>query len=245
MQKSEYADMYHSEDKLWWYIGLRDMIGQYLGKYARGKRVLDAGCGTGKNMEFLDSLGYKCEGIDVSDEALKFCRQRGISKVKMGSIDKIPYRAGVFDVVICLDVLGILEEDARKRAMVELSRVLKPGGVLLLNSAALESLRSQHDDVCNLKRRFSVREIRGLVPSDMEVQKLSYRVFLLFPIIAGVKILKRLFRSNDSEPVSDQFLPWAPINWLLLQIQLLENMLIRLVNLPWGSSVFLVARKVT
>ncbi len=248
MQSSEYEDMYKSEDKLWWYVGLRDVIEFYTKKNLgnpHDMKILDAGCGTGKNMEFLKSKGYQVEGIDVSEEALDFCRKRGLANVKLGSVDKIPYKDCTFDAVLCMDVLGLLDKNAQKRAVSELVRVIKPGGLVILNSAALEMLRSQHDDVCNLKTRFSAKDIRQLfLPSKIELVKLSYRVFLLFPFIATIKIVKQLLKRVTKKSVTDQNLPISPLNWLLQKTQLLENRILRGINFPWGSSIFVVARKI-
>jgi len=116
MYRSEYTKMYHSENKLWWYTGLRDLLRYYIGKYAPiSPRILDAGCGTGKNMEYLISLGYlDIEGFDYSADAIDFCRQRSLDKVEQYSITDIPYPDQSFDVVYSMDVLGCLNADDRE-----------------------------------------------------------------------------------------------------------------------------------
>ena len=123
--------------------------------------------------------------------------------------------------------------------------LLKPGGFVLINCAALEWLRSQHDDVCNVRRRFTLPELVELFAHrDCEIRCATYRVFFLFPLVATVKLGKRLLKAVTGRSTTDQGVPVGPVNWLFTRIQLAENRLIRgKVTLPIGSSVFVVARK--
>ena len=57
----------------------------------RGRpRILDVGCGTGGNVEMLARFG-DAEGVDVSAEALDFCRERGLQNVRQGAAEHLPY----------------------------------------------------------------------------------------------------------------------------------------------------------
>ena len=67
-------------------------------------RILDVGCGTGANLELLSRFG-RAEGVDVSEEALAFCRARGLENVRHGAAEKLPYEDGSFDLVTALDVV--------------------------------------------------------------------------------------------------------------------------------------------
>ena len=79
MPSKEYFAMYMSENTMWWYVGLRDLLLRYVKKLAKPKStILDVGCGTGKNMEVLIKKGHNVKGIDYSDDALKYTRMRGI-----------------------------------------------------------------------------------------------------------------------------------------------------------------------
>ncbi len=240
--------MYRTEEELWWYLGLRGTIKYFITNHAPAKAaVLDAGCGTGKNMEFLTQLGYRnIEGFDFSDDAVEFCRKRGLNQVKQGNIMDIQYPDDTFDVVYSMDVLGILDPAGRQKAVTELYRVLKPGGILLCNGAALEIFRSQHDDVTSIQRRFTRQDFSDLFAKDnFQIVKLSYRVFLLSPLVLIFKLIKRVTQlfNKGQEAESDQVVFPFGINWMLLQVQLLENRLFKRVNFPFGSSVFIVTKK--
>lgn len=244
MFASEYKDMFLSEERMWWYSSLRNLILSYTKKNVRlGGKILDAGCGAGKSIEFLSQHKFKLSGIDISDEALFYCRKRGIKSIKKASITKIPYSNKTFDGVMCIDVLGSLTAKDAKIAISELRRVLKENGVLIIQCAALESLRSQHDVVTGIKKRYTKQELKNLFRSDnWKIMKSSYRVFFLFPLVAGVKLIKKILGSNNSK--TDQYTPPNFINSILAFIQNLENFLFKFIDLPIGTSVFMVVRKI-
>ncbi len=248
MYASEYRKMYQAEERLWWYKGLRNVLEFFVKTYGEiDSRILDAGCGTGKNMEFLISLGYKnVEGFDYSPDAVDFCHKRGLNHVAQHSITQIPYSEGVFDIVYCMDVIGSLEQEGRALAISEMLRVLKPKGLLICNTAALEIFRSQHDDVSNIRKRFSRKELRTLFTGYEEgIKRLTYRVFLLSPLTLLFKIGKRIFGklAGSDQPKSDQIIFPFGVNWLLTRIQLLENRILKYLDLPFGSSIFVVLIK--
>lgn len=246
MYRSEYAAMYSTEDELWWYVALRSVLKHQLKKYAPANAlILDAGCGTGKNLAFFNSIGFKAEGFDYSDDAIAFCHQRGLKQVQKGDVTDIQWPNAHFDVVTCMDVAGSLSAEDNLKAVAELYRVLKPGGLLIAHTAALELFRSQHDDVANIKLRFNRAQFKQLfVKANVTVLKLSYRVFLLSPLVLLFKLIKRLAGQSKAkgEAASDQVIFPFGLNWLLLQVQLFENWLFRVINFPFGSSVFVVIK---
>lgn len=240
--------MYRSEDKLWWYCGLRDTLKYYLTKHTPlDAAILDAGCGTGKNMKFFITLGYtNVQGFDYSADAIEFCKKRGLNQVQQGNIIDIDWPDESFDAVCCMDVLGSLEPADNILSINELYRVLKPGGIIICNTAALELFRSQHDDVANIKTRFTKDQFKALFERDnATIIKLSYKVFLLSPLILLFKLVKKItgLFTPTNQSKSDQVIFPFGINWFLLQIQLLENKLFKKIDFPFGSSVLIVVQK--
>ena len=237
--------MYKVEDRLWWYVGLRDALQDTLSRCKpRPHLILDAGCGTGKNSEFLRTRGYETAGIDYSQDAIDFCRLRGLDNIQLGSITDIPFPNEAFDAVICMDVLGLLSDDLIARSIGEFHRVLKPGGALIVHCAALEWLRSQHDDVSHLRRRFTRDQLTSFFGLGWNIDRASYRMSLLFVPLTALKLAKRLLSVLGQKPSGDLYLPPEPLNMLLKIIQLAENQLLLRFDLPIGTSVFIVARKV-
>lgn len=95
-------------------------------------RALDAGCGTGFQAAVLASLGYRTHGLDVSAGLLAIARhRRGSIVVARGNIEALPYDDAAFDAVTCCgSTLSFV--DAPGLALAEIGRVLRPGGLLLL-----------------------------------------------------------------------------------------------------------------
>src|SRR2546427_4714028 len=127
-----YQLLYELEERHWWALGMRDAMRELLQTPLQGKtglRVLDAGCGTGYLLEYLQRhypLAGAPIGIDISPHALKFCQQRGASALAQASAVQLPFPAACFDLVVCLDTLQHLSPaGADRRAIAEFARVLR------------------------------------------------------------------------------------------------------------------------
>ena len=97
-------------------------------------RILDCGCGTGSNLEMLRPYG-NAVGFDLTRIGTEFARAHG-HRVAQASISDIPFRTGHFDLVTSFDVFQVLPDAVEQSAIVEMARVLKPGGWMLLHVAA-------------------------------------------------------------------------------------------------------------
>ena len=121
-------------------------------------RILDVGCGTGANLEMLSEFG-EAEGVDVSAEALDFCRARGLENVKQGEAEHLPYEDESFDLVTGLDVVEHLDDDLA--GLKEMRRVLRPDGRALLFVPAFMFLWGVQDDISNHRRRYTIAELKA------------------------------------------------------------------------------------
>src|SRR5262245_24943508 len=151
VNREEYARMYEAEERQWWYAGMRALSFALLERHwppgsAGGAppRILDAGCGTGNNLRHFASWGRPV-GVDLSDEALRFCRERGVAAAG-GSLMALPFGDGVFDCITSFDVIyhRWVSDDAA--AVREMARVLRPGGLMLVRVPALQALWGAHDE---------------------------------------------------------------------------------------------------
>ena len=134
MQQHTYSIMYQIEETHWWFVGRRRIIESFLEHVCRDlkidrPRILDIGCGTGANLEMLSRFG-EAEGVDVSLEALSFCRARGLQNVREGAAEHLPHEDESFDLITGLDVVEHLDDDLA--GLREMRRVLRPGGRALL-----------------------------------------------------------------------------------------------------------------
>lgn len=243
MKSRDFQELFDLEESYWWFIGRRKLIRQLLQKYVGDAtaRVLDAGCGTGGTMKELAGAGDIC-GCDCSADALAFCRQRGFADVSAGDLSALPYADGSFRAVISCDVLEHLPDD--EAGLREMMRVLQPGGYLLVTVPAHRYLWSEHDEALAHRRRYSARELRRkLKEAGAEVVKLSPVVVVAFAPILMFRLAQRLRPKLPDEPRTDLRVlrPW--LNNLLIKTLLLENWLLRYVNLPVGTSLVAVARK--
>ncbi len=230
------------EDWHWWFVGRRKIIFSFLDRVLdknKSLKILDVGCGTGKNLTILNQYG-QAVGIDELETPLAICAQKRISNVARASCVNIPFQDNSFDLVTALDVLEHVEDD--NRALKECCRVLKQDGTLLVSVPAFSFLWGLQDEVSHHKRRYTKKNlVEKLRQAGFEIQKATYFNFLLFaPIFVGRLILKfiphRLKSEND--------LTAPGINWLLKNIFASEAVILNKFNLPFGVSLAAIGRKV-
>ena len=150
MQTAEYATMFRVEETHWWYSALHRLVFQALEAELpdwQDKQILDVGCGTGAILKRLGNPERNV-GIDLAPEAISFCRQRGLDNVRQGDICALPFKDASFDAVICSSVLHHGWVRDVTSAIRELHRVLRAGGLLLLNvpvfRCALSPIQRRH-----------------------------------------------------------------------------------------------------
>jgi SAM-dependent methyltransferase len=243
MDKELYRITYELEDTHWYFVGTRNLVLDMftrLGKARENRlRILDAGCGTGALMKVLEE-GSMAVGIDISEQALYYCRLRGVRYLVEGSTAMIPFKDSQFDVVFSIDVLYHQRVEDDVVALRELRRVLKEGGALVMNLPACSFLFSAHDRAVHTRSRYTRTEITGkLRKAGFIVRKASYRNTLLFPLVLAVRVIKSMLSSDGADIQATS--GW--LNLLLTSVLKLENGILRFINLPFGSAVFCVAQK--
>ena len=237
------------EDVHWWFVGRRRILLQVLDRYVgRGhkdqRRILDVGCGTGTMLTYLASYG-KAQGVDVDEEAVGYCHERGLADVRQGAAETLPFDDGSFDLVTALDVIEHLDDDAV--ALREMRRVLRPGGQVLVTVPAHRFMWGDQDEVNMHKRRYVAGEIRDrLTTNGFQVLRLSYMNAFMFPPIATIRLLRRLqqrVRPGTTQKSDFRFPAPRPVNFLLALIFGAEAPIIRRVNIPVGVSILALAQK--
>lgn len=108
------------------------------GRFTKEMKILDAGCGEGRNAVYFINQGYQVFGIDPNETAIQYCRYLSKSlrsdfdahRFQVGSLEEIPFHREAFDVVICSAVLHFAESvDNFEKMLIEIHRVLKNGGI--------------------------------------------------------------------------------------------------------------------
>jgi SAM-dependent methyltransferase len=243
MQPHTYSIMYEVEERHWWFVGRRKIIESFVGTVCReiGKRkprILDVGCGTGANLQMLARHGV-AEGVDVSEEALEFCRARGLSKVKLGAAESLPYEDASFDLVTALDVVEHLDDDVA--GLKEMQRVLRPRGRALLFVPAFMFLWGVQDDISHHRRRYTAGELRKkLSRAGLTLERITYANMTFFlPILTG----RLLMRLTGVRPASENNITISGLNGVLGKIFGSEAWWLRRLSFPFGVSIVCVARR--
>ena len=245
MKPLEHDIMRSVEDHYWWYQVLRQHVVESIQPDRPDFALLDAGCGSGGMLAVLRQSFPKAElsGIDESEHAIELCRQRKTgAQLQSASVLDLPFPSDTFDFVLSLDVwTNVVVDDAL--AAHETLRVLRPGGRLILNVAALEFLRGAHDEAVEAGRRYTRPQVRALLEgANFVVERLTYWNAALLPPIAVVRLLSRR-RPAHVEPRSD-FSPLPSfLNAALKGLAALELKVSRRLSLPFGTSLFAIARK--
>src|SRR5206468_1560532 len=147
--------------------------------------------------------------------------------------------------VVSMDVIYCIEPPGDVQALREMGRVLKTGGMLLMNLPAYEFLRGHHDAAVHTKQRYTRGRLREMLRQEgLRLRMITYRNTLIFPVAVLLRCTQMLLRPAPVNPKSDLRPLPDLLNRLLMLPLLLENRLIRLgVELPFGLSVFCVATK--
>jgi SAM-dependent methyltransferase len=230
------------EDRHWWYRGRRNVLDVVLPKLALPPEasILDAGCGSGRNMVDLAHYG-EVTGVELSSTSVEAARTRQMGDVVEGSVLEMPFAPDTFDLAVSLDVIEHLQDD--RAALAELRRVVAPGGALLVTVPAYQGLWSRHDEINHHHRRYSRRALVDAAQgAGWKCERTTHFNSLLLPVAIALRALQPLNRSS-TESSLDLWVPPAPLNWLLEQPLNLEAALIgRGVRIPAGLSLLAVFR---
>ena len=243
MKEHTYPIMFRIEQSHWWYTGRRKILASFVEDICRRvtdrrPRILDVGCGTGANLLMLSKYG-DAEGVDVSEDALAFCRERGLENVKLGAAEQLPYDDDTFDLVTALDVVEHLDDDLA--GLREMRRVLRPGGRVLLFVPTFMFLWGLQDDVSNHRRRYRMPELRRVLEqAGFEVERTTYANITFFmPILA----MRKLMRLTGIKAETENNINVSALNGVLGSMLGAESAILKYVNIPFGVSGLCVARK--
>jgi SAM-dependent methyltransferase len=246
---AEYETMFRVEERYWWYRGMRRIarrVASALFTLAPGARLLDVGCGTGANLVDMapPEGAVRGVGLELSLEALRLCRRRGLSRLVLATAERLPFRSGAFDGVSCRDVLVSVPDDAS--AVREIARVAAPGAPVYLTAAALRAFAGEQDVAAHLLRRYSVPGLAALAGSSgLLVSRAGYANFLLSPGIFAVRRIRALLiPPREAAAVRSEFhLAPSHLNGLLEGVLRLEAALLGKWRFPFGVTAFLSASR--
>ena len=244
MQSHHYPILYQVEESHWWYLGRRRIIQSLVEKICTtldnsNPRILDVGCGTGANLKMLAAHG-RAEGVDISPQAIDFCRERGLDSVKLGALEQLPYDNGSFDLVTALDVVEHLDDDVA--GLREIRRVLRPDGRVLLFVPAFMFLWGVQDDVSNHRRRYTLPGLLSAVETaGFSVEWSSYaNISFFLPVL----LVRSLMRWLGLRAATEYGINISLMNGPFSSLFAAERFILQRGRIPFGVSAVCIARRV-
>ena len=241
MDLATYAIESEVEQTHWWFVGRRKLFRSVIEglRLSPDAAVLDVGTSTGTNLRMLKEMGFTaCQGLDVSEEAIRWCAEKGLGAVRKGSVCSMPFGDAQFDLVLATDIIEHVDDDAK--ALAEIRRVLKPAGHAIVTVPAFESLWGLQDDVAHHKRRYRRPELAGkLRAAELTIHESFYFNYLL---LGPIWLARQLIRVLKPRLSSENQLNAPLLNHVLTAIFAFDVASARALRMPFGVSIFALVR---
>jgi SAM-dependent methyltransferase len=239
-----FAELEHDH---FWFVSRRRIFFDLLDRMLGGRcdlRVLEIGCGAGGMLGPLQRYGT-VHGLDIDHEYVAFCRQRGFERVLAGSGYGLPFADGSFDLVALFDTVEHIPDDVR--ALAEVARVLRPGGIVFVSAPAYQWLWSQNDRIAHHHRRYTRGRLRrALQAAGLTPRRTTYFNALLLPLIIPAVLWQQWQDRRGRLPPgynnTSVKVP-RPLNRLFTWVMSSERWLLRWLSLPFGHSVIGIASR--
>ncbi len=239
MDSAVYDRMNDLESRHWWFVARRKIIATLIGHTLdkRPVRILEAGCGSGGNLQMLRAFG-EVDAFEYHEPAREAAARKTGMTIPFGALPHALPFDGTYDLIGLFDVLEHIEDDIG--SLVALGQRLAPGGKILVTVPALPSLWSGHDVRHHHFRRYTSASLAEAArQAGLKVRYSSYFNFFLFPLAVAARAVKRLSGSD----VPDDRMPAEWLNGLLARIFGVERHLMGRVRLPIGLSLAVVLEK--
>jgi SAM-dependent methyltransferase len=233
------------EEWHWWFRGRRRILEAVLRREVSDRRVLriaSLGCGPARGVEWLAEIPIarsRVVGIDL-DPGHGRARGRDVDFVA-ARLEALPLAGGAFEMVVALDVLEHLVDDAA--GLEEAGRLVAPGGLLVVTVPALPSLWGRQDEVSEHYRRYTRRSLLDLFArAGLHRPRITHFNTLLFAPVAAVRWTRRALGTSSAG--GSDFAKNRPglLNDLLAHLFAAERHLVGRVPLPAGVSLLAMLR---
>ena len=241
MRSNLYQECFEQETYYWWHTAKNKLVKDLIKRFIRKKslKILDLGCGTGGVLTALKSLG-SIYALDKTNQALTKAKSRGIKNLTRHNLDNLPlpFKKNQFDLILTLDVLEHLRNP--ETTIIDIKRILKPSGYLIITVPAYKYLFSYWDKMVGHKTRYSQKGVTRLVRKTGFKVKFSSYFHLIIFIPA---VIVRLFKAKTARKYTSDFIPVPKVlNSFLILISRIESKIIKLAPLPFGLSIILIAK---
>lgn len=247
MNPAEFTNLERFERDLWWFRGMERTLYRFLDPHIERDRpldVLEAGCGTGHmSRRLADRYGWRMFPSDLSAVGLAHARSGGLTRLTQLDMRALPFRQASFDAVFSLDVIAHLDPGEEGAVFQDFARVLRPGGLLIVRTSALDILRSRHSEFVGERQRLTKRRlIDACENAGLRVERVTYLNSLLLPVaLAKFRLWEPL---TNAPPASGVAMPSPWLNRMLEWPLRVESALIGTGwNFPLGQSLLAAAWK--
>jgi 2-polyprenyl-3-methyl-5-hydroxy-6-metoxy-1,4-benzoquinol methylase len=244
-----YTREYEQYEKThWWHVARGELIRWAIDRYVNPDPQtdwLDIGCGTGVLMEQYPRIApHHKIGLEMDGPCVERGKTKGLDVRQTTDPNDFHYAAfGKFNLITLCDVIEHVDRD--DLAIAGAYEALLPGGIALITVPALPSLWSAHDVRNHHFRRYVKNGLlRLLAPDRWDVLRITYFSSFLLPMIWTFRTARTWLKGTDTERCADDKKVGSPIvDALLRTIFRAECRCARVVSLPLGSSLLLVARR--
>jgi SAM-dependent methyltransferase len=236
-------EVFHTEENHFWMRFRRMFIYSIFKDYVKfSDSIMEIGAGTGSVANYLIKKGYKNLSIgDVHIKALDYAKKYGIQNRYQFDLMEPPFIEH-FDAVCLFDVLEHLDDD--ETAIINIRKMLKMNGKLILTVPAHMWLWSRQDAIASHRKRYELNELKEMLNrNEFRILKSNYFFVTLVPFLW----LRRYLNPDKGKLCPGDFKnrfavhPW--LNYLLTELLLLEKLLLKKINLKFGGSIIVVAEK--
>ena len=214
MRREAFSALAAVEREHWFYRGKRDIVRHWVEQLLPLRQddvLIDVGAGTG---QLLAEMSASCRafGVESHPEGVAQASARRVPLVQ-GSIDELPLACARAAVVTALDVLEHVGDD--RRALGELARITRPGGLIVLHVPAFGILWSDWDDALGHRRRYSKQSLLRLVNEfPLAVRRCVYVNTAAFPAIGLYRLVRARLAWGGRGHLEDR-VPPGPLNRIL------------------------------
>lgn len=241
MELSVYEIEAELEESHWWFVCRRYLFAREIKKLLLSKDtdILDIGTSTGTNLRMLRDFGFmNVVGLELSSEAISYCESKELGPVEQGSVCSMPFPDQSFSLVLATDILEHVDDD--ERALKEIKRVLKPGGVCLITVPTFQILWGKQDELSHHKRRYYLSKLKiKLANIGLVSTKGYYFNYLLFIPILVARFFIKIFKLDLK---SENQINTKVLNKLLTFIFYMDILTASVLKPPFGVSALLICK---
>ena len=241
MQDDAYGRLADSDRTNWWFIAKQRLAIDVFARADGRGPILDIGCGTAGNVLALHDNGIEAViGLDASVLGLEFARRRDKSLALVAALaEQLPIREGAAAGVVSMDVIEHLADDVM--ALRHYAAAARPGAPIVLAVPAYKWAWSSKDDRLGHRRRYTKTRLqRAIVDAGLDVERITY--FHSWLAVVSFFVRKTPLRRYAGDGRDEAGNAGARVNALLRGVGAMERVVLRYVDLPFGLSLFAVAR---